>query len=146
MKTINDLKDKLSEIIREKMKIDAAKKAVEKAEDNFYDISWKLFAKAREIINNIVEKACCQEILDIKWISREKLYIAYKYCCGDNEGIDHAEFPPKYFFMGEDEYIADAEVQKTVEEKAKKKAKQCKKDNEEHELYLKLKAKYEQKT
>ena len=143
MQTINDLKNKLSEIMLEKMKIDVAKKAVEKAEDNFYDISWKLFAKAREIINNIVERACCQDIVDIKWISRNKLHIIYQYCCKGDEGLDSVEFPPKYFFMSENAYIADAQAQKTAEKKNKRKAKKIADEKTEYDLFLKLKQKYE---
>ena len=142
MKKINDIKAKLAEIELAKLMVVRAKAVLAEAEDQLHDVSWQLFAKAREIINNIVDHACCCEVNSIEWISREKVHVEYTYCCGDNEGLDAVDFPPKYFFMSESEYTADAESQKPAVEHTKKKAK---KDIEEYKQYLKLKEKYEDK-
>lgn len=143
MQTINDLKEKLAEIEKAKLNIKDAEDALAKAEDNLMKISLGLYKKAREIINNTIERACCYEVLNINFIDSENVYVKYEYCCRGNDGIDNAIIPAKYFLMSEDEYKADAEAKKSIEKQIKKKAKQEAEEKAEYELYLKLKKKYE---
>ena len=134
------MKNKLIEITVAKKKVDAIHEDLTKAVGEFADIATQVYGKACEIINNIndiagiYEKIYSECISSITWISREKVRVEYRWKNGKE---DFAEFPPRYFFMGEWNYRSEIEQKKEAEEKANGKA--------ERELYLKLKAKYEQK-
>ena len=120
--------------------------AVRKVQGYIVDIKKKL----KEVIENTYDYQCT-DIKDFA-VGRKFIDVMYRYVCRGYGDFDYADIPVEWLDEGFDYKTAFLELRKKKEEEQKrialeeKQKAEAKKKKEEYEQYLKLKAKYEQKT
>lgn len=134
----------------EKMNMLEKLEAVKKVQDLIVEINTKL----EEIITDTYDSYCC--MVNGFTVSDKFVEASYEYSCRGEYGSNGVNVPIGWLAEGFDYKAAyanelrKAELRRKREEEAEKKRKEAakkaaaaKKEKKEHELYLKLKAKYE---